>query len=209
MRGGQLVLDPDPLGPETEVGVCGHCQALDTLPANETCCPTCGNQEEYRRLHLSEPLGFRTDYESGRPFDGKFEWTPRASRPRMSAAEVAPETWKRVGATRLLSGQSRVYAINDNNGASFEFQRLANGHGWVVPTEVPDPARFRLDTTSSAKVRALASITTTDVLLLGLEHNRVAPDLSLDLSPVTVSRRAAWYSFGFLSKKCCGEIPRC
>jgi DEAD/DEAH box helicase domain-containing protein len=205
MRGGQLVLDPDPLGPETEVGVCGHCQALDTLPANSTCCPTCGNQEEYRRLHLSEPLGFRTDYESGRPFDGKFEWTPRASRPRMSSAEVAPETWKRVGATRLLSGQSRVYAVNDNNGSSFEFQRLANGHGWVVPTEVPDPARFRLDATST-KVRALASITTTDVLLLGLEHNRVAPDLSLDLSPVTVSKRAAWYSFGFLLRSAAAKF---
>ncbi len=206
MRGGQLVSDPDPLGPESEVGVCGHCQALDTLPSNAGYCPTCGNQESYQRLRLSEPLGFRTDYTSGRTFDGQFEWTPRASRPRMSAAEVIQDDWKRVGAVRLLSGQYRIYAINDNNGQSYEFRRLADGHGWVAPAELTDPNRFRFDASAPPDMRALASIKTTDVLLMGLDLTYVTPDMSHDLSPVAVSRRAAWYSFGFLLRSAAAKF---
>lgn len=206
MRGGQLVHDSDPLGPGTEIGVCGDCQALDTLPEARISCPTCGRSEKYRRMRLSEPHGFRTDYSSGRAFDGQFEWTPRASRPRMSAAEVTPESWRRVGAARLWSDQSRVYAINDNDGLSFEFQRLADGSGWVVPRALTDPNRYRFDASSSVDIRALASITTTDVLLVGLEHDQIAPDLSLDLSPVKVSRRAAWYSFGFLLRSAAAKF---
>ena len=207
MRGGQLINDSDPLGPGTEIGVCGDCQALDTLVEAQTSCPTCGRSEKYRRMRLSEPHGFRTDYTSGRAFDGQFEWTPRASRPRMSAGEFATEKWKRVGTVRLLSSQSRVYAVNDNNGAGFEFRRRADGDGWVAPTVLLNPDRYPFDTSSTVDVRALASITTTDVLLVGLKCNEVAPDLSLDLSPVTVSRRAAWYSFGFLLRSAAAKVP--
>jgi DEAD/DEAH box helicase domain-containing protein len=197
-RGNILVTDPDPLGPPIAVGMCGACQALDTspVPVDPEVCPVCGDTNQYRRIRLSEPHGFRTDFSSGRAFDGRFEWTPRASRARVSAT-VPAEDWNSIDGARIWTGTRRVYAINDNDGRDFEFYRVADGSGWVVQETFPDPARVPvLDQSIGTDTRALASITTTDVLLVGLERDRVMP--GLDLSPIPVSGRAAWFSFGFL-----------
>ncbi len=53
-------------------------------PANCTVCGATQQQDPgYRITNLSQPAGFRTWFGSSRDFDGVFEWTPRASRPKM------------------------------------------------------------------------------------------------------------------------------
>jgi DEAD/DEAH box helicase domain-containing protein len=202
-RAGRLQPDPDPLGIARQVGMCGACQALSTegASADTQACPVCGDRTAYRLVRLSEPKGFRTDLADPRAFDGSFDWTPRASRARMSAT-VADEDWTTVREARIWSGRGPVYRINDNNGRDFEFRRLADGSGWVVPEAYDGRSQPRLDTTAGTDPRALASITTTDVLLVGLDQDNAMP--GLDVSPLTVdgrvSGRAAWFSFGFLMR---------
>ena len=203
-EGGHLASDRNPLGAPVTAGMCSRCQALATgeLAQTATVCPTCGAvAPEFRRVRLSEPHGFRTDYTPGREFDGAFEWTPRASRARMSA-DIEEEGWEQTGNARIWTGEKQVYAINDNNGNDFGFRKLRRGETWVVPESYP---RYpygvpMLDESANEDRRALASITKTDVLLLGLDRERVMP--GLDLSPVgasgRVSARAAWFSLGFL-----------
>jgi hypothetical protein len=201
LKGETLAPDPNPLGPVLPVGICHNCQALDTTPGEKTDCPTCGSSDEYQRLQLSEPHGFRTDYTSGRSFDGQFEWTARASRARM-AADLPDTVWTAVGPARLYAGQQSVYAINDNHGASFEFKRMANGDGWIVP-EVLASSTIAVDQTVAPETRALASITKTDVLLLGLDGDQYG---GLNLSPIALGARAAWYSFGFFLRNAAAKL---
>jgi DEAD/DEAH box helicase domain-containing protein len=202
-RGGRLVADPYPLGPPLQVGMCGACQALSTeqASAGTQACPVCGDGTEYQLLRLSEPRGFRTDFSEGRAFDGSFDWAPRASRARMSAT-AADEDWAKVREARIWSGRGPVYRVNDNDGRDFEFHRLADGSGWVVPEAYEGPSQPRLDASAGTDPRALASVTTTDVLLVGIDHDSVMP--GLNVSPLTtngrVSGRAAWFSFGFLMR---------
>jgi hypothetical protein len=197
-QGRYVVADEDPLGDPMLVGMCGICQALTTgeIARTSTACPACGSGDLYRQVRLSEPRGFRTDFSPGRNFEGAFEWTPRASRARMSATS-AEEDWKQVGNARIWTGENRVYTINDNGGNDFLFRKIRGYNSWIVPEAWPPrlsgpPA---VDEGAGVDQRALASITTTDVLLAGLEQSRLIP--GLDLSPLSVSGRAAWFSFGF------------
>ncbi len=113
------------------------------------------------------------------------------------SASAATGAWHAMGNVRIWTGQERVYAVNDNEGNDFEFRKLADGSGWVLPLAYQRSRDSpQLDESVSPDSRALASITATDVLLVGLEHGKVMP--GLDLSPMRVSGRAAWYSLGFL-----------
>lgn len=203
-QGGHLSSDPNPLGAPAAVGMCAACQALVTGERAETAiaCPACGSgAPDYRGVRLSEPHGFRTDYTPGRGFDGAFEWTPRASRARMSA-DIEEVGWGRTGNARVWTGEKQVYSINDNNGNDFGFRKLERGQTWVVPEAYPRYPHGvpRIDDSVGEDRRALASITKTDVLLVGLDADRVTP--GLDLRPAgargRVSGRAAWFSLGFL-----------
>ncbi len=185
----------DPFGQPIPVGICDYCQALDTQPDDlQTTCPTCGRSSEYRLLTLSEPTGFMTDYRArGKSFDGRFEWAPRASRPRMSAV-VDQEDWQLVGQARIWAKRPQsIYAINDNNGAQFPFQPYDDGY--AVPDAFPDHSPVVPEPDPEPTLRSLASITRTDVLLVGL-HNDIR-QTKLNFSPLAIGRRAAWYSFGF------------
>jgi len=196
-QGNTVVPDSNPLGESLEVGMCGHCRALDTEPDDHVvACPVCSDHEQYRRLHLAQPRGFRTDFSRGRRFDGHFEWTPRASHARLAATPIPLPEWTVLRNTRLWAESQAVYAINDNNGNMFTFQRLRDGSGWVVEDAFPNPHRVPpLDNTAISEVRALASIARTDVLLVGIDRNNLARGIAL--RPMRPSRRAAWYSFAF------------
>ncbi|MBK7180405.1 MAG: DEAD/DEAH box helicase [Chloroflexi bacterium] len=184
----------DPFGTPVPVGMCDYCQALDTEPEElQTTCPTCGRSSHYRLLALSEPTGFMTDYRSrGRAFDGRFEWAPRASRPRMSAA-VTIDDWQPVGRARIWAKRPQeIYAINDNGSDQFAFQPY--GDGFAVPEEFPEHAP-KPESDPNPILRSLASITRTDVLLVGLTND--VRQTKLNFTPLAIGRRAAWYSFGF------------
>ena len=66
----------------------------------------------------------------------------------------------------------------------------------------------QLDQSVGEDWRALASVTKTDVLLVGLDSERVMP--GLDLSPAgargRVSGRAAWFSLGFLLRGAAADL---
>lgn len=194
----------DPLGSPANAGLCRRCHALTTQEVDN--CPVCGEPVggEFGMHQISEPPGFRTDYQEGKPFKGNFEWAPGASRARVSESDpiAAAVALRGMGLT-IRKGSSRIYSINDNEGRDYEFRRDPGGHGWVVPEaygENPPPNVAPQQTL----VRALASITTTDVLFLGLER---APSLAgLNLSPATVPGRASWYSFGFLLRSAAARL---
>lgn len=204
--GRSIVSHPSPLGPSIAVALCQRCQALHDWPSksgeDSSPCSVCGGEELVIRK-LSEPLGFRTDYRDPRTYEGQFEWTPRASRARISATP-RPERRQDLEAMRLYVGHGLpVYVINDNDGREFTFQRDISGDGWIVPDVLPGDSARRVDS-SSVDRRSLASIAPTDVLLIGIKNDLVPKEL--ELSPVQASVRAAWYSFGFLLRAAAARL---
>lgn len=193
----------DPFGRIIPIGICDHCQALDTSPdPDATACPTCHSEEDYRLLELTEPNGFMIDFAArGREYDGNFEWVPRSSRPRMSA-QVDLDDWQTVGQSRIWARRPRgIYTVNDNGGDQFAFQRY--DAGFVVPTAFPDHAPNTPDPVDEPIMRSLASITRTDVLLVGINADE---NSGLDFSPLGIGRRAAWYSFGFFLRSAAAKL---
>src|SRR6202035_403422 len=91
---GNLVVEsPNPLGPAIPIGLCRNCQAVDGSATPAATCQVCAatplSDPPYNVVNLSEPAGFRVWSGTSRDFDGTFEWTPRASRPKMGAAPLA------------------------------------------------------------------------------------------------------------------------
>jgi|SRR5215213_46828 len=193
---------PNPLGPAVPIGVCRRCQAVDgsTSPANS--CPVCGATANdvpgYEIVGLSEPKGFRTWYGSDHDFDGEFEWTPRASHPRVG---FRPINLIPRANFEVWSDSERVYVINDNDGQFFDFERLAQGETWVTrealeKSGIRNPASV-LVVGGEIDRRALASIKPTNVFVLGIQNWPVG----LSCSPLTVEGRAALLSFGNLIRR--------
>jgi hypothetical protein len=59
---------------------------------------------------------------TSRDFDGLFEWTPRASRPKMG---VAPLTMNQRSNFKVGADQEIVYVVNDNDRRLFDFEKVA------------------------------------------------------------------------------------
>jgi hypothetical protein len=91
--------------------------------------------------------------------------------------------------------------INDNAGQLFQFAPVAGWTG-LVSVNLADSSRAKElqlpnpDRTAITAV-ALAATQVTDVLLVGIDN----PPQGIDLDPRPVSRRGAWYSFGFLLRQ--------
>src|SRR5262249_35418286 len=123
-QGYRPVEAPGPLGPPIPVGVCAACQAIDETQPPAPSCLVCGATPQqnpgYRVTSLSQPTGFRTWYGRSPDFDGTFEWTPRASRPKMSTRQL-PLTHR--ANFEVWAEQGTVYVINDNDGQLFDFEK--------------------------------------------------------------------------------------
>lgn len=198
-QGNAVVEQPNPLGPPLAIGLCHRCQAVDGSQNPASACPVCGAASpDYDLVHLSQPRGFRTWFggSGSRDFDGVFEWTARASRPKVG---VTPIAMTPVANFEIWSGPDTVYVINDNEGQQFDFEKLAQGETWVTrqalakigvtnPTLAPGGAVDR---------RALASVKPTDVLVLGIQTWPVG----VTAMPLRVEGRSALYSLGFLLRR--------
>ena len=206
--GNRVIEAPNPLGPAIPVGVCSACHAVDGSQSPSPDCPVCGATPQhnpgYRVTDLSQPAGFRTWYGRSRDFDGTFEWTPRASRPKMGITQL-PMTQQ---ANFLVSsGQETIYVINDNAGYLFDFEKLTNGETWVTRTSLRNLGVENPPVTPAAGIqqRALASIKQTDVMVLGINHwpagIRTSPAGDEGLGV-----RAALYSFGFLARRAAADL---
>jgi DEAD/DEAH box helicase domain-containing protein len=206
-QGNQIVEERGPLGPPITVGVCASCQAVDDSQPPPTSCAVCGatsaQNPGYRVIDLAQPAGFRTWYGSSRDFDGTFEWTPRASRPKMG---VTPLHANQRANFEVWAGQEKVYAINDNDGRLFTFEKLAQGETWatrdaLATAGVNNPP---IDPAAGTDQRALASVKVTDVMVLGIRHwpvgVRRAPAGAGGLEV-----RAALFSFGFLLRRAAAD----
>ena len=205
-RGQQVVPVSDPLGAPTLLGTCSTCQAVVLRSAQPTIlCPVC-NSPTFEIVQLAQPRGFRTWFGAYWDFDGIFEWTPRASRPKTDPGLLRMQM---VANCEFWSGEAEVCVVNDNAGRKFEFRKLAGNETWVTKEAIghvsdqlaqrslrgaPNPT---YDQATQPDVCVLGSINRTDLLVVGL--HAVRPEL--DLSPLRVEGRAALYSFGFLLRR--------
>jgi len=196
---------PNPLGPVLVIGMCRSCQAVDAHQPPAPACPICGTAPpDYDpNVRLSQPRGFRTEYGAGtRDFDGIFEWTPRASRPKVG---VNPIEMASVANVEIWSDIDTVYVVNDNEGRLFNFEKTARGETWVTQEALDkiDVNNVQLDPGNAIDRRALASVKPTDVLVLGIRSWPVGchaiPVPFGDRSGV--EGRSALYSFGFLLRR--------
>ena len=88
-QGNAVVEQPNPLGPPLPIGLCRRCQAVDGSQNPAQACPVCGAAPpDYEQVVLSQPRGFRTWFGASRDFDGVFEWTARASRPKVGVMPI-------------------------------------------------------------------------------------------------------------------------
>lgn len=196
-QGNVVVEQPSPLGPPVVIGMCRLCFAVDPSQNPGAACAVCGAQPpDYELAQLSQPRGFRTWFGRSKDFDGVFEWTARASRPKVG---LAPIPMTPVANLELGSVQDTVYVINDNDGKYFDFEKLAQGETWVTREALAKVGVNNPPLASGGMVdrRALASIKPTDVLVLGLQTWPVG----VNALPLRVEGRSALYSFGFLLRR--------
>jgi len=145
----------------------------------------------------------RWDSEHGsaenRDFDGVFEWTPRASRPKMGAAFQQLTPRANFG---IWAGPETVFVVNDNGGRCFDFAKLNPGETWVTREALTQIGINNppLNAAAGQDRRALASIKPTDVMVLGIH----AWPAGIIYSPLDVNGRAALYSIGLYdAARCC------
>jgi ATP-dependent helicase YprA (DUF1998 family) len=214
--GGVVRTDPNPLGHRHRVAYCRRCLfieprddddgsngeagAMGTANGSDIACPSCGAWEEFAVIDLRQPRGFRTDFVP-RDFEGSFDWVPGTGSSRISPEESQIQTGI-VDNAALRWGRGRVYVVNDNGGRGWRFARadrwsgllsvdLAEEGGGVYKPSLPE-----LNVESAVNV-ALGAAYVTDTALVSVELT--PPGLDLDPSPSSsVSRRAAWYSLGFV-----------
>lgn len=203
-QGNRVVEAPNPLGPPVQVGLCAACQAVDGSQQPSASCPVCGataNQSPgYRLVNLSEPAGFRTWFGTSRDFDGTFEWTPRASRPKMG---ITPHPFTRRANFGVWAGQETVYVVNDNDGRLFSFEKLSRGETWVTREALASVGVANAPIAAGAGVdqRALASVKVTDVMVLEITTWPVG----VKTSPTELEVRAALFSLGFLLRRAAAD----
>ena len=196
-RGNAIVEQANPLGPPLPIGLCRRCQAVDGSQNPAPTCTVCGAAPpEYEQVNLSQPRGFRTWFGGSRDFDGVFEWTARASRPKMG---VMPIALTPVANFEIWSGLDTVYIVNDNDGRQFDFEKLTPGETWVTRDAltkigVTNPLMAPGGVTDR---RSLASIKPTDVLVLGIQ----TWPMGVSAAPLRVEGRASLYSLGFLLRR--------
>jgi len=196
-QGNTVTEQPNPLGPPWPIGLCRRCQAVDGSAVPAQTCPVCGAvPPDYEVINLSQPRGFRTWHGASRDFDGVFEWTPRASRPKVGVTPIAMQP---VANFEIGTDQNTVYVINDNDGQLFGFEKLAQGETWVTRDALTKVGINNPPFAPGGAVdpRALGSVKPTDVLVLGIGSWPVG----VNALPLRVEGRAALYSLGFLIRR--------
>lgn len=203
----------DPLRNTQALGVCRQCQALVVTNPVPGPCPCCQAPpdpgEGYGVVLASQPPGFCTFWRWQAEYDGSFEFTPRALRARIAAEPNRPISQANFTVDSIA--RCRVHKINDNEGESFRFLKW-RGHEIYYTEEAVEQALRQLpsaqqnfergrgpeaDPDMEPKVRALAAISTTDVMTAGISH----VPAGLCLNPAVDEAKAAWCSFGFMVRR--------
>jgi DEAD/DEAH box helicase domain-containing protein len=197
----------DGRGPIAEIGSCSACGGLSTDDPSETACPVCGapGPDLYRRIATWEPLGYTTEPRAAVDFHGRFDWSPRASHPRLDSNGNRAAVLEGTNMAYALD-ERQVLRVNDNAGRLFAF-RSVRSTLWVVCDELRGLSNWKTkaeSAESSAAEVALASRRQTDILRLRPAvipaSLRLGPPLPSDPQPAKSSlyARAAFYSWGHL-----------
>ncbi len=127
-QGNRVVKQPNPLGPPRPDRVLpelsGGGRAAGTAAGVSCLRSDIPAAPGYEVIQLSQPLGFRTWFGRDRDFDGIFEWTPRASRPKMGATLQPLTPRANFG---IWSGQETIFVVNDNGGQMFRLRQAEPG----------------------------------------------------------------------------------
>jgi DEAD/DEAH box helicase domain-containing protein len=196
---------PLPEGNKT-LGLCKNCQTVvfphkildrppegGKLPPEEEC-PVCG-ANELRFIDAREPKGFFTDLKP-EDFDGKFEWSPRSSRPSLSVTAEVPTPLPINDTNASVSSfNENIISVNDNGGqGGFDFFSRVKIYGdekngaYAVATDNDYVNSFG----TSYRI-ALLSQRKTDILLINFNQWQEG----VFANPTTVEGKAAWYSLAF------------
>jgi hypothetical protein len=106
----------------------------------------------------------------------------------------------------VSAAQETVYIINDNDGRLFDFEKLAQSETWVTRLSLANIGQNNppINTGAGIDQRALGSVKTTDVMVLGIVNwppgIRTSP-----VGDVGLGVRAALYSFGFLARRAAAD----
>lgn len=210
-QGHLAAMEPNPLGPSVQIGLCGNCQNVETLNPNRPACPVCGqvagtDDRDYRAVDLRQPKGFVTYFSKARDYDGVFDFVPRAARPKVGRT---PFPMLQHLNFEVGSGPGRLHVINDNGGRLFQFTPYQPGSDMLIDVAAANAADEKyaasigvrpsppLTPAGPAVECALAAISETDMMLLGIRdygNGRVA-------DPRTPSGRAALYSLAFMLRR--------
>lgn len=194
-------------------GLCETCGALRFDPTKTTPtadggkppsagCPVC-RQQTLMMVDAREPRGFFTTLRP-RDFDGAFEFTPRATRPRLSFDQELDQAKKTPFAGgEALSFQGEVVSINDRGGeGGFDFRdaQIDQDKNGAVAVFDEDDAHGRVRPLGPKYRVALLARRVTDVLLTkvtGWPAGVRSVPAETDTPDAFVIGRAAWYSFAF------------
>ena len=120
---GTQVKTKDPMGPATEVGRCGECQACVLNPGSDVC-PVCKGL--LSKVVMYQPLGFRTDHEK-RPYDDEEQ---EFSSTGMAQLAVASDPKNSITVRKVdldVYEHAQVVSVNDNNGKGFQLVKQFDG----------------------------------------------------------------------------------
>jgi len=198
------VEERDGRGRVAEVGSCSACGALSVDDRGGSACPVCSaGDPQYRRVTTWEPLGYTTEPTASRDFQGRFDWSPRSSHPRLDSDGLPGKLLPGTNLEYALDDR-QVLRVNDNGERLFSF-RQGPGTPWVVEDELTGIWSWKAKVASSEPVMvALASRRKTEILRL--RPARVPGGLRLGPPPPTdpsgaessLYARAAFYSWGHL-----------
>lgn len=209
-QGPSTVEDSNPLGPAYRIGLCGHCQHVETQTPNSVHCPVCHApagiaDRDYRAIDLRQPKGFVSYFRKARDYDGVFDFVPRAARPKIGRPEFALQRTRNFD---LGAGPGRLHVINDNAGRLFRFSPMTPGGEMLIDVDAANAAdakfaaannqRPQPRTPNGAEITcALAAISQTDMLLMGVHDYGVGRQAD----PRTAAGRAALYSLAFMLRR--------
>lgn len=209
-QGPSAVEDTNPLGPSLRIGLCGHCQHVETQTPDSAQCPVCQapagmEDRNYRAMDLRQPKGFVSYFRKARDYDGVFDFVPRAARPKIGRPEL---TFQRRLNFNIGAGSGRVHVINDNGGRLFRFSPLNPGSEMLIDVEAANAADAKFAAANNQRpqprtryapetICALAAISQTDMLLMGIHDYGTGRRAD----PRTSAGRAALYSLAFMLRR--------
>jgi len=209
-QGPSAVEDSNPLGPAFRIGLCGHCQHVETQTPDSAQCPVCRapagtGDRDYHAMDLRQPKGFVSYFRKARDYDGVFDFVPRAARPKIGRPEFALQ--RRLNFD-IGAGPGRLHVINDNAGRLFRFSPMNPGGEMLIDVEAANAADAKFAAANNQRPQprtpngsgttcALAAISQTDMLLMGI-HDYGAGRRA---DPRTAAGRAALYSLAFMLRR--------